>query len=238
MNDGTVDAKHSRRKFILLLPISGRSLSTDPAVSEAFVPLSPGEMFEELFVTDDTQFGNELFSLISLERDNVILEASAKDIKEIGSFAYHLLLSVTQPSTNRRLELLAKERLSDVVGFELDTPVIVRFRNAPYPAIVRYQGVLHGRGKGIWFGVELTDHQNHGDSDGSVGGRPYFRCGKNCGVFVSIADVYPRDTAHQGISHPQVGSNFFHRMSSERYLFQIAGISVHSFSRFSFAFNL
>lgn len=199
---GNVSAnpQSGKRKFIVLKQHSGRGLEVDGAGAAAYIDVLPGEIFEELFVTDDTQVGNERISLISLERNNVISEADVNDVLEIGSFAASLLLSVSDH--RKRVELLDKNRLNDAFMLDVDTPVTVILNTTPrlpVPGVVRYQGKIEGRGDGIWFGVDLTEHFNYGDSDGSVCGRYYFRCPKNSGVFVTIADLFLRDTTPEDI---------------------------------------
>ncbi|KAK7437579.1 hypothetical protein VKT23_018477 [Stygiomarasmius scandens] len=62
---------------------------------------------------------------------------------------------------------------------------LVHIESLGVEGILRYLGPVEGR-KGTWAGVELVgDSVGKGKNDGSVAGKRYFSCERDCGVFVS-----------------------------------------------------
>ena len=51
---------------------------------------------------------------------------------------------------------------------------------------VRYKGPVVNR-RGLWIGIDLTTQ--HGDNDGTLKGRVYFRAPMNYGLFTTIDNI-------------------------------------------------
>ncbi|XP_027043124.1 ubiquitin carboxyl-terminal hydrolase CYLD-like, partial [Pocillopora damicornis] len=60
------------------------------------------------------------------------------------------------------------------------------------PGIVRYKGVLPPI-PGTWFGVELIKHPGSGTCDGTFRKKRYFTCEPDCGIFVGLDKLRPRE---------------------------------------------
>ncbi|XP_069477860.1 ubiquitin carboxyl-terminal hydrolase CYLD-like isoform X2 [Ambystoma mexicanum] len=77
--------------------------------------------------------------------------------------------------------------LEDAANANVGQYVVVSVQEEMYPAIIRYIGNIHESSplKKFFFGVELQDHgEGEGRNDGSHNLRRFFRCKKNCGLFV------------------------------------------------------
>ncbi|KAG2355679.1 hypothetical protein BDR07DRAFT_507601 [Suillus spraguei] len=65
----------------------------------------------------------------------------------------------------------------------------VRIESLGFEGCLRYIGEIDGK-SGLWAGVELSGgFSGKGKNDGSVGGKRYFVCPQNCGVFVATAKL-------------------------------------------------
>ncbi|KAG1828950.1 hypothetical protein EV424DRAFT_1383290 [Suillus variegatus] len=65
----------------------------------------------------------------------------------------------------------------------------VRIESLGFEGCLRYIGEIDGK-SGLWAGVELSGgFSGKGKNDGSVGGKQYFVCPPNCGVFVATAKL-------------------------------------------------
>ncbi|KAG0707304.1 hypothetical protein DFH29DRAFT_896773 [Suillus ampliporus] len=65
----------------------------------------------------------------------------------------------------------------------------VRIESLGYEGCLRYIGDIDGK-SGLWAGVELSGgFSGKGKNDGSVGGKQYFVCPPNCGVFVATTKL-------------------------------------------------
>ncbi|KIJ61359.1 hypothetical protein HYDPIDRAFT_31443 [Hydnomerulius pinastri MD-312] len=74
----------------------------------------------------------------------------------------------------------------------------VRIESLGYEGTLAYLGEIDGK-PGLWAGVELGGgFAGKGKNDGSVGGKRYFTCPPNCGVFVATTKL----------SAPTVGANY------------------------------
>ncbi|KAG1839264.1 hypothetical protein F4604DRAFT_1885313 [Suillus subluteus] len=65
----------------------------------------------------------------------------------------------------------------------------VRIESLGFEGCLRYIGEIDGK-SGLWAGVELSGgFSGKGKNDGSVGGKQYFVCPPNCGVFVATTKL-------------------------------------------------
>ncbi|KAG2036140.1 hypothetical protein BDR03DRAFT_1057660 [Suillus americanus] len=65
----------------------------------------------------------------------------------------------------------------------------VRIESLGFEGGLKYIGEIDGK-SGLWAGVELSGgFSGKGKNDGSVGGKQYFTCPLNCGVFVATAKL-------------------------------------------------
>ncbi|KAG1848637.1 hypothetical protein C8R48DRAFT_663471 [Suillus tomentosus] len=65
----------------------------------------------------------------------------------------------------------------------------VRIESLGFEGCLRFIGEIDGK-SGLWAGVELSGgFSGKGKNDGSVGGKQYFVCPPNCGVFVATAKL-------------------------------------------------
>ncbi|KAK0199385.1 hypothetical protein DFS33DRAFT_1268680 [Desarmillaria ectypa] len=65
----------------------------------------------------------------------------------------------------------------------------VRIESLGFEGTLRYVGGIEGKG-GLWAGVELSGgFAGKGKNDGSVGGKQYFICPPQCGVFVATTKL-------------------------------------------------
>ena len=54
---------------------------------------------------------------------------------------------------------------------------------------MRFIGFVEDNEEDVYIGVRLLEGEGDGWTDGFAGGRRYFRCEKNRGVFVRLVDV-------------------------------------------------
>ncbi|KAM8811324.1 ubiquitin carboxyl-terminal hydrolase CYLD-like [Eudromia elegans] len=72
--------------------------------------------------------------------------------------------------------------------------VVVEVERQQFPGVIRYIGSVHKNTSAVlspvFFGVELQgEGENRGRSDGSYHGTEYFKCKRNCGVFLPFNRV-------------------------------------------------
>ncbi|XP_051467342.1 ubiquitin carboxyl-terminal hydrolase CYLD-like [Apus apus] len=72
--------------------------------------------------------------------------------------------------------------------------VVVEVDRQHFPGIIRYIGSIYKNSSAVlspsYFGVELQgEGENRGRSDGSCHGTEYFKCKRNCGIFVPFSRV-------------------------------------------------
>ncbi|KAG1762239.1 hypothetical protein EDD22DRAFT_953319 [Suillus occidentalis] len=90
----------------------------------------------------------------------------------------------------------APSRQSDVftrsvsrAGKTFEVGDTVRIESLGFEGCLRYVGEIDGK-SGLWAGVELSGgFSGKGKNDGSVGGKQYFVCPPNCGVFVATTKL-------------------------------------------------
>ncbi|XP_067146201.1 ubiquitin carboxyl-terminal hydrolase CYLD-like isoform X3 [Apteryx mantelli] len=103
------------------------------------------------------------------------------------------LLAVS--SHNERLNyFLERLSLEAALKATLGQKVMVEVDRQQFPGVIRYIGSIHKNTSSVlspfFFGVELQgEGESRGRSDGSYHGTEYFKCKRNCGVFLPFNRV-------------------------------------------------
>ncbi|KAL4268225.1 CAP-Gly domain-containing protein [Pleurotus pulmonarius] len=116
---------------------------------------------------------------------------SAASSSSTTAFAKSTAERTKTPSTNR-----PPSRQSDVflrsasrAGRTFEVGDGVRIESLGFEGTLQYIGEIDGKA-GLWAGVELSGgFAGKGKNDGSVGGKRYFTCPPNCGVFVATTKL-------------------------------------------------
>ncbi len=145
-----------------------------------------------------------------MSTSRLVLLTAAGDAIITRSWVFSLFLNVAVSIRKEEAELLwaikeASDRLSvykDRIwideGVRLDVKdevVIQNCQDVPEGAwgTIRHKGNLRGSSRGIWFGVELArEYRGYGTSTGRFMKVDYFKCERDCGMFVSLFKVRAR----------------------------------------------
>ncbi|KAF8813595.1 hypothetical protein BYT27DRAFT_7083346 [Phlegmacium glaucopus] len=146
------------------------------------------------------------YSLSSGRRSVVGRPSSAASVSSTSAAPSRISERAKTP-TSARMISRPPSRHSDVVGkpkkaFEVGDNV--RIESLGFEGTLRYLGEIDGK-PGLWAGIELSGgFVSKGKNNGTVGGKQYFSCPDNCGVFIATTKL----------SSPTVGPGAIQRPSS------------------------
>ncbi|XP_010226172.1 PREDICTED: ubiquitin carboxyl-terminal hydrolase CYLD-like [Tinamus guttatus] len=175
---------------------------------------SAGDGYCYYILTDDCAYGSKYFQAGNIcycsERSYLrnfsddrpptcFLKVIMLDDSSTVTINVEILEPVREETTAFLLAISShRERLNyflDGLGLEAAlkaTPgqkVLVEVERQQFPGVIRYIGSVHKNTSAVlcpvFFGVELQgEGENRGRSDGSYHGTEYFKCKRNCGVFL------------------------------------------------------
>ncbi|XP_071091905.1 ubiquitin carboxyl-terminal hydrolase CYLD-like [Haliotis cracherodii] len=177
--------------FILLLKKLGKKKErgfVSSLKSGSKVELLAGTL---LVLTDNFSKGDKLiFLLETLDSETVEIQCIPGEIETVGLGALDLLNPV--PTCQDRLAVYQdKEWMKEGLVLKEGDHVLVKPKGeqTELPGILRYKGKVPNI-KGIIFGVELTENQGSGTSDGQFRRERYFTCPPDSAVFCPIHRIH------------------------------------------------
>ncbi|KAG2145954.1 uncharacterized protein EDB93DRAFT_1150216 [Suillus bovinus] len=126
-------------------------------------------------------------SLVTLQSGRRSVTGRPPSVASTSAFAQSRTKTPGPRAPSRQSDVFTRSVSRAGKTFEVGDSV--RIESLGFEGCLRYIGEIDGK-SGLWAGVELSGgFLGKGKNDGSVGGKQYFVCPPNCGVFVATAKL-------------------------------------------------
>ncbi|XP_066019147.1 ubiquitin carboxyl-terminal hydrolase CYLD-like [Pocillopora verrucosa] len=184
-------------KYILLRDCVRRvrektMLSLGVTTKSTPIQILRGEILEDVPEAEQPTDSTEV-AVVGINCKSLRLECPTENVTRLSEEETNLLLAITS-SEGRYLSYIDRKRMAFGRQLSQGSAVFVDVKgNSKFlPGIVRYKGVLPPI-PGTWFGVELINHPGLGTCNGTLGNKRYFTCEPDCGIFVGLDKLRPRE---------------------------------------------
>ncbi|KAG1765492.1 hypothetical protein EV702DRAFT_1204525 [Suillus placidus] len=126
-------------------------------------------------------------SLVTLQSGRRSVAGRPSSVASTSAFAQSRTKTPAPRAPSRQSDVFTRSVSRAGKTFEVGDNV--RIESLGFEGCLRYIGEIDGK-SGLWAGVELSGgFSGKGKNDGSVGGKQYFVCPLNCGVFVATTKL-------------------------------------------------